>query len=368
MTGYLELPRERSPQAPNHETFDDLPRIATEINERIAKASRAVIVTHARADADAVGSTLGMSDFCRLSGRPPAGLATGDRTIPENLRFLPGVERLSATEPEILDEADLLIFVDCADIARVGDSFNEAISRAPDRMPIINIDHHVTNTRFGTSNLVIPAAAATCEIVALLFEAVGASIDETTATYLLAGVYGDTLGLKTQSTTPHSMRVSAMLLERGAELDRIVDQLFRLKPYSTLKLWAEALQRVAWRGKLIWSYVDQPMLARTGADASEAEGFVNFIAGAIGADAAALLYETENAWRVSLRSISPTVDVSEIAQLFGGGGHPKAAGCTLDGGDRAREAFLDRVAAELEFLASTDAASTRHDQLSVRAD
>jgi phosphoesterase RecJ-like protein len=183
-----------------------------------------------------------------------------------------------------------------------------------------------------------------------IFEALQLPIDPHYATVMLAGIYGDTLGLKTPSTTPDAMRAAAMLVEAGADLDRIVDHLFRKKPYSSIKLWGEALQHVEWRGRLIWAYVDQDMLDRAGAEMSEAEGFVNFITGAIGAFAAALLYKEETGWRVSLRSIRDDVNVSDLAKRYGGGGHPRAAGAKLAPGDATRDAFLDDIAAQLALL------------------
>jgi phosphoesterase RecJ-like protein len=140
------------------------------------------------------------------------------------------------------------------------------------------------------------------------------------------------------------LRTAAELIDAGADLDAIVDALFRLKPYSTIRLWAESLQRAQWRGALIWSEIDPEMLARTEADRAEAEGIVNFLAGTIGARAAAILYKESWGWRVSMRSIADDVDVAKLVGLFGGGGHARAAGARLDPGEQARDRFLDEIA------------------------
>jgi phosphoesterase RecJ-like protein len=140
------------------------------------------------------------------------------------------------------------------------------------------------------------------------------------------------------------LRSAASLLEDGADLDTIVDALFRLKPYSTVCLWAEALQRAEWRGGLIWTMIDESMLQRSNADRSEAEGIVNFLAGTIGSRAAAMLYEESWGWRVSMRTLADDVDVALLLKRFNGGGHPRAAGARLDPGVEARDRFLDDVA------------------------
>jgi phosphoesterase RecJ-like protein len=211
----------------------------------------------------------------------------------------------------------------------------------------INIDHHVTNDRFGTINLVVPTAGATSEIVTRMYQSLDLGLEPHEATALLAGIYGDTLGLRTPSTTPGTLRTSAELIEAGAHVDTIVDYLFRLKPYSTICLWAEALARTTWRGSLIWTAIYPDMLERSGASRAEGEGIVNFLAGAIGARAAALLYQEEWGWRVSMRSLAGDVDVAQLAKRHGGGGHPRAAGCRLPPGEAERERFLADIASHI---------------------
>lgn len=336
--------------AMRHERLSDIPARAAELRALIAAAKAPLVITHARVDADAVGSTVAMVHLCRELGRPTTRGLSGDGQTPGYLLFLDAEGALAKLDAIDWSAVDLLIFVDCADAERANPATARALAARAEHVPIVNIDHHITNTRFGDLDLVVPDAAATCQILERIYEALGLPISSHCATVMLAGIYGDTLGLKTPSTTPDAMRASAMLVESGADLDRIVDHLFRKKPYSSIKLWGEALQHVDWRGRLIWAYVDQEMLDRAGAEMSEAEGFVNFITGAIGAFAAALLYKEEGGWRVSLRSIRDDVNVSELAKRYGGGGHPRAAGAKLPPGNDARDAFLDDIAAQLALL------------------
>jgi phosphoesterase RecJ-like protein len=113
---------------------------------------------------------------------------------------------------------------------------------------------------------------------------------------------------------------------------------------STVCLWEHALRNVQWTGQLIWTEVTSDVLSACEAVPSEAEGLVNFLAGTEGSRASAILYQTENGWRIGLRSIPPDVDVAAIASEFGGGGHPRAAGCSITGGPEVKAAFLQRVA------------------------
>ncbi len=332
-----------------HETFADIPRLANDMRTAIKAAQRIAIATHARVDADAVGSAIGLLNICRALGREPVATRAGDYELPPTLEFIDPDRQLIENDTTPILSADLVIFVDCADEHRAG-AFSKTFESRKDACTTINIDHHVTNTRFGNLNLVVPDAAATCEILVHVFDALELPIAPDLATALMAGAYGDTLGLKTPSTTPATMRACADLYEAGAYLDLIVDKLFRKKPMSTAHLWGEVQARASWQGRLVWSIVTNDMLERTGAESSETEGLVNFLAGVEGAFAATLIQETSDGWRVSLRSTTAAVDVSQLAGHFGGGGHPRAAGCRLEPGREPVDEFLAYIAGELDKL------------------
>ena len=335
------------PATDGHETIHSIPATAHAIRDLVRGAASPVVLTHANPDADAVASALGMRTLLRNLGTEPALVASGDAELPSNLEFLNDAADVKRADDDAVTASDLLILVDCSDPSRLGPVYYRLASEFERNRPIINVDHHVTNHRFGTLNLVVPESASTSEIIVGLFDELGIEIEQECATTLLAGIYGDTLGLRTPSTRPATLRTAAELIEAGADLDSIVDALFRLKPYSTICLWAEALQLAQWRGALIWTQIDPEMLARTEADRAEAEGIVNFLAGTIGARASALLYQESWGWRVSMRSLADDVDVAKLLGLFGGGGHPRAAGARLDPGDDARERFLNEVAGML---------------------
>lgn len=333
-----------APATGGHETIHGIPAAAHKIRDLVRGSKAPVILTHANPDADAVASALGMRTLLRSLGVEPALVASGDAELPSNLEFLNGAVDVKRVDDDAIGASDLLILVDCSDPSRLGPAFYRQAGEFERSRPVVNVDHHITNPRFGTLNLVVPESASTSEIIVGLFDELGIEIEQDCATTLLAGIYGDTLGLRTPSTTSASLRTAAELIEAGADLDSIVDALFRLKPYSTIRLWAEALQRAQWRGALIWTQIDPEMLARSESDRTEAEGIVNFLAGTIGARASALLYQESWGWRVSMRSLADDVDVAKLLGLFGGGGHARAAGARLDAGDDARERFLNEIA------------------------
>jgi phosphoesterase RecJ-like protein len=211
-------------------------------------------------------------------------------------------------------------------------------------VPIVNIDHHVTNANFGLVNIVEPNSASAAELVTDLLALWGTELTKDIAQCLITGIYGDTLGLRTENTTSRTMRTAADLVDAGGSISPVVDALFRVKPQSSVCLWARALANVHWTGTLIWSELTQVQFAECGASPSEAEGLVNFLVGTEGSRAAAILYGTDRGWRVSMRSMPGTVDVAAITSEFGGGGHPRAAGVTIVGGEAEKHAFLNRVA------------------------
>ena len=310
---------------------------------RELRAARTVLMpTHKNVDADGLASPLAMMHALAPLGVNIVPIAS-DGDVPSNLQFLPGVERVLCYGVDPLPDYDLLCMADCSDLRRLGDFYADDPSRVDGRIPIVNIDHHVTNDRFGRVNIVEPGAASTAEIVADLLHVWSCEVTTTIAECLLAGIYGDTLGLRTPDTTSRTMRTAADLVDTGAKLSPIVDALFRLKPVSTVCLWERALRNVQWTGTLIWTEVTKEMLRSCSAVTAEAEGLVNFLSGTEGSRAAGLLYEDEGGWRVSLRSLSEEVDVAAVAAVLNGGGHPRAAGAQIRGGEAEKTAFLTKV-------------------------
>lgn len=310
---------------------------------RLKGASRVLLPTHQNVDADSLSSVLALTHALRQHDIDAVPMIS-DGQLPNSLGFLPGIEDVMLYGVDDIPAYDTLLMADCSDRTRLGQFYRDDPGRVDGRVPIVNIDHHITNDLFGIVNIVEPTAASATEVIADILAVWGTVMTREIAQCLLAGIYGDTLGLRTESTTSRTMRTAADLVDAGANPVPIVDALFRLKPKSSICLWKRALEDVQWTGQLIWTELSEQTFAECGAQTSEAEGMVNFLAGTEGSRAAAILYGNEHGWRVSMRSIPIEVDVAAIAAEFGGGGHPRAAGVQIEGGETEKQRFLERVA------------------------
>jgi bifunctional oligoribonuclease and PAP phosphatase NrnA len=324
------------------------PASADEARTVLLSASRVCFPTHQNVDADGLGSPLALLLALRQLGGE-GFLLISDGKLPQSLRFLPGVDSAVIYGTDRVPDYDMLCMVDCSDRRRLGAFYQDDPSRVEGQPPIVNIDHHITNDLYGNVNIVAPTAASAAEIVADIVRLWEIDMTRDIAECLLAGIYGDTLGLRTEATTARTMRTAADLVDSGANPAQITEDLFRIKPASTVCVWREVLKNVGWTGSVIWTEVSKDILSSCSAEPSEAEGLVNFLAGTQGSLVSAILYQTSDGWRTSLRSLKPEVDVAEMAAEFGGGGHPRAAGCQVIGGVAERDAFLERLA----VLAST---------------
>lgn len=313
----------------------------------IAGAQRIISPFHINSDPDAVGSALGLYHLLTALGKEVTVYAS-DGDFPRITNFLPAADKIVRYAGGPLPEADLILALDSSDTARLGGLHEQNAARFA-AGPTVMIDHHVTNVRFGVApggvdaSFIDSRAAATAEMLYLLARAWDVPIGPDAATCLLAGIYGDTLGLQTTSTSPRVLRVVADLLAVGANLTAVVNNFYRARPFATVKIWGAVLARAAWCGGVVWSEVTPEMQAEAGASDSETGGVINFLTGTIGARVTVLFHRGENEWRAGLRTLVEAVDVSAIAEQFGGGGHRKASGCRIVGGEAERDAFLREV-------------------------
>lgn len=309
-------------------------------------AQRPLLIAHVAPDGDAIGSVLGLGWALRERGVQPT-LACTD-PVPEGLRFLPGADEMvsQATGAE-----DLLVAIDCSDVQRLGKLCDE--SRLG-QLPLVNVDHHVTNTGFGNAQLVEPAAASTAQIVYKLLRRMAWPVSPWTATCLLTGIVSDTRSFRTANTDVETMRTALALMEAGAPLAEINQELERGLSLGVISLWGKVLSSTQLRGGVIWAEVSQETQRACGVSSADNAGLVNFIASAREAQVAVLLTEkADGSVEVGLRSV-PGVNVSAVAVALGGGGHRQAAGCALPGPlEAAREAVLERVALALEPAAGS---------------
>jgi len=318
------------------------PREIEPIVQAIRKARRILVISHISPDGDAIGSLLGLGWALEWLGKEHV-LACAD-PVPRNYRYLPGSERI-VQDPDPRG-VDLVISLDESDQERMGTAYDAEALRG---VPLANIDHHVTNVRFGTWNWVDPSKAAAAELVLELVDRLGVPLDENIAICLLNGLVTDTRGFRTPGTGVQELKAAIRLMEAGASLRRVTHYALNRRPYSSIRLWGMALQTVRLDGRIIWGEVTQAMQREVGGGDVSNGGLVNFLLAAEEADVAVVFTETEDGnVEVGIRSVAG-VDVSGVALALGGGGHPQAAGCTLPGPlSVARERVLRALAAAIQ--------------------
>ena len=308
--------------------------------ELLQVAQSAYIICHILPDGDAIGSLLGLGLALRRLGKT-CTLACAD-AVPAKYSFLVGARDIVSRPP---GGEQAIVTVDSSDVERLGSQYDATVFAS---RPVLNIDHHVTNTRFGTVNLV-RQLPSTAEIVYALLHSMRAPLDQDIASALLAGLVADTRCYRTGNVTARQLRTSIALIQAGASLAHITELLFNREPISSICLWGQALANAHTAGRIIWTEIDRAMLLRCKATPMEADGLSSFLASAESADVAVVFREKgDGRIEVSMRA-GPAWDISGVAVKLGGGGHPRAAGCTLPGPMRAaRERVLSEIQAALQ--------------------
>jgi phosphoesterase RecJ-like protein len=295
--------------------------------ELVAASQRPLILTHINPDGDAIGSLLGMWHALRLLGKPATMLA--NPPIPTYAAWLPGSEQVQIyRHGTALPDCDLVLMLDTATIERTG-PIAEDHAAALRALPLVVIDHHVTNGGAGDPDLIQPASASTCELLTQLFLAMGLPSDADLATCLLLGVTTDTQSFQTSATTGDSLRAAASLLDAGAAHRPIVDQVYNALPASGALLIGQALAAMHCEAEVAWTTITRAMMEDTGAPDDTVDEVIQVMRRVGDARAFVLLKETrEGTTKISLRA-RPPVNVAALAQRWGGGGHVQAAGATI---------------------------------------
>lgn len=366
--------------------------------ELIRASERILIVTHTGLDGDSVGSTLALAAALKKFGKDVS--AAVPEALPPVFQFLAGAgeisHELSGTKDFLIEldtsrvaveklgyknlveekklniiitpqrgsfrpedvtfgtgslKYDLVIVLDSPEIERLG-RFFDSQAQFFYETPLINIDHHAGNDFFGKVNWVDLTATSTAEILVALLESLGREkslLDADIATALLTGITTDTESFQNATTTPKSLTVAAQLVAAGARQQEIVQQIYRMKTLSTLRLWGRALMKIQEEQthRFLWSIISAEDLKSCGADESELSGVADeLLRSAPNIDFVLLLSERKGSLvHGSLRSVTRGIDVSEIAKLFGGGGTPVAAAFRIPNAnlDEAEREVIDRL-------------------------
>lgn len=305
------------------------PEIESAIRSAILPAERILCVSHVSPDGDAIGSLLGMGWILGHLNKQPT-LALADKPSAD-FAYIPGFDQIVGASA-VADTYDLIICLDASSADRMGSVYRPALHS---QTPLLVIDHHITNTNFGTLNWVAPGCAAVCQMLVYLADALGAPIEGGLAVALLTGLITDTLGLRTSNTDAHVLQAAMRLTEGGATIHEIVARTIQSRSFAGMRLWGAILSEAKLQERVIWATISQAQRKRAGAQEKEGEGLAGFLVSAKEADIGATFTERfnsagERVVECSFRA-KPGFDVSQVALSLGGGGHPPAAGCTLAG-------------------------------------
>jgi phosphoesterase RecJ-like protein len=302
------------------------PQILDKIIEQIKDSRRLCVVGHIRPDGDCIGSQLAVTLALRALGKNV--VCWNQDPVPDKYAFL-DPDKLVQT-PRRGQQFDTVIATDCASYERLGKT-GKAITQ---RKLLINIDHHLSNTKYGDLNWISAREASSGELVYHLLKVAGWKITPQIADCLFTAVSTDTGSFQYATTKPVTYHTAGELVALGANLELICDEVYQSYPLSRVRLLQTVYNkfRLAHDNQIAYLWLKQKDFTRTGADRSETEGLIDHIRAIAPVIVAIVFEELEpNVTRISLRSKDPKINVNEIAAIFGGGGHSAAAGARIVG-------------------------------------
>lgn len=296
----------------------------------MTQSRRVFLSTHENPDGDAIGSLLALGLALEAWGK--AATLFADSPIPAVYRFLPAVERI-VNQVDAPPRFDAAVILDCASLSRCG----RAAAVAGACPILICLDHHPTNTGFGHLRWIDPAACATAEVVYHLIKAMGVALDTPMATAIYTGILTDTGSFRFANTNRAAFAICAEMVALGVDPYQAARHVYGTYSLGRIKLLNRALDsiEIAGNGKISIMTLSKRMLAETGTHTEDIEGLIHYARRIEDVKLAALIVEDTDGhsgrFHVSLRS-DGDVDVGAIAAGFGGGGHPNAAGFSIDAG------------------------------------
>ncbi len=302
------------------------PKVIDRILEVIREHKTFCIVGHMRPDGDCIGSQLGLALALRNEGKRVT--VWNQDAIPLKYKFLVGDGLIE--KPKAGQKFDCVIATDCASYERLG-KVGEFVK---ERKVLINIDHHATNPRYGDVNWVSPREPSTGELIYRLMKVARWPITKPIADLLFTAISTDTGSFQYPNTRPGTFHAGAELVTRGANLAKICDEVYQSYPLSRAKLLQHVYSkfRMTDDNRVVWLWLKKKDFTRTGAESDDTEGLIDHLRAIEPVVVACVFEEVEpELTRISLRSKNPQVNVSEICGLFGGGGHPAAAGARIPG-------------------------------------
>lgn len=296
------------------------------MKEKIENAKDIVIMGHINPDGDAIGAGLALT--LALEKKYPnkkIDFILQD-SIPNNIRFLEKIEKIKSKD-KLRENYDLAIFVDSATLDRVGE-----IGKIAEKIYKINIDHHISNSKYGDLNIVDGDISSTSELLYGIIKGLEIDLDKEMAEALYLGLVNDTGNFSHSNVTENTFRIASELVKAGANNNKIVSEFFKTKSYQRIKILGKALSEMKFdkEKKLVYFYLPYSFLKEINGTKDDTEGIVEEMLNFSESEVSLFLREDENGKiKGSMRS-KRDKDVNKIANVFGGGGHIKAAGFTTD--------------------------------------
>ena len=305
------------------------PPIIDRILDALRASNTICVAGHIRPDGDCVGSQLGLTLALKAEGKKV--VCWNQDPVPQKYRFLDRDGLFQ--QPKRGQKFDCVVAADCASFERLG-KIGPFIAR---RKPLINIDHHESNTRYGDLNWVSPRDPSTGELIYRLLKIARWPVTPRIADCLFTAVSTDTGSFQYASTKPGTFHVGGELVTRGADLAKISGEVYESFPLSRARLLKHVYShfKLTHNDRIAYLWLKKTDLVRTGAESNDTEGLIDHIRAIEPVIVACIFEEMEpELTRISLRSKSRDVNVNEIAAQFGGGGHPAAAGARIPGAPR----------------------------------
>ena len=295
-----------------------------DIVHEIKKRDKILITTHINPEGDAIGSSLALAIALSSIGKK-VSVYTAD-PVPTALKFLPHIEMVQQVK-KVSERFDAVIVVDCGDLERVG-------FLKPDNIPadvLLNVDHHITNNNFGTFNLVEEVVAA-AELVYRIIKELKIPVTSDIAACIYTAILTETGSFRYQNTDLNAFKIAEDMVSSGANPWAIAEQVYNRNSNGRIKLIGQILANIGIsdNGRISWIIVREEMYRDTGTTKEDVEDIINFPRSIEGVEVAVLFRESQNDWKISLRS-NGKVDVSAVAMEFGGGGHTMASGFFIKG-------------------------------------
>jgi phosphoesterase RecJ-like protein len=308
---------------------NDLEQLVSHIH----RGTRFFVSSHQRPDGDAIGSAVGFALALRELGKQADVVMDG--VPPHFLQPFPAVDQIRVTRA-VSDVVDGSIIMECSSIDRTGVA-------GLDRSPVLNIDHHVGNTQYGTINWIDESAAACTELVFTLIEALGIRMTPDIATHVYLGLLTDTGSFRFSHITPRSFEIARRCVEAGANPQWIARTHYDSSTLGRVKIFGQVLNTMQLdrSGRVALLTMTHASAVAAGATYDDTDGIINFPLSVKDIQAVGFIKEAEDGeWRVSMRS-KGDIDVGAIARAHGGGGHKNAAGCSARGPlDAVQQQFL----------------------------